>query len=88
MQTLKKHLNNTTPKPMEKNKTAVEWLIEQLFGDNEIIGCSDELLQQAKKLEKEQIMKAHISAGARLEDISIEAAEQYYTETYGKQQNA
>ena len=42
---------------MEKQKTAVEWLVEQLFGDNEIIGCSDELLQQAKEMEKEQMNK-------------------------------
>ena len=41
------------------------------------------LLEEAKEMEKEQIMKAHISAGARLEDISIEAAEHYYNETYG-----
>jgi|688.fasta_scaffold1638027_1 hypothetical protein len=37
-----------------KKQTAVEWLIEQLFGDNEIIGCSDELLQQAKEMEGKQ----------------------------------
>jgi hypothetical protein len=40
------------------------------------------LLEEAKEMEKEQIMKAHISAGARLEDISIQAAEHYYNETY------
>jgi hypothetical protein len=40
------------------------------------------LLEEAKEMEKEQIMKAHISAGARLEDISIEAAEHYYKQTY------
>jgi hypothetical protein len=40
------------------------------------------LHSEAKEMEKEQIMKAHISAGARLEDISIEAAEHYYNETY------
>jgi hypothetical protein len=36
-------------------KTAVEWLVEQLFGDNEIIGCSDELLNQAKEMERQRI---------------------------------
>jgi hypothetical protein len=34
--------------------TAVEFLIEQLFGDNEIIGCSDELIEKAKEMEKQQ----------------------------------
>jgi hypothetical protein len=42
-----------------------------------------ETYEQAKEVEKEQILKAHISAGARLEDISIEAAEHYYNEIYG-----
>jgi hypothetical protein len=40
-------------------KTAVEWLAEQLFGDNEIIGCSDELLQQAKEMENERVTEAY-----------------------------
>jgi len=40
---------------MSNNKqTAVEWLVEQLFADNEIFGCSKELFQQAKEMEKEQ----------------------------------
>jgi len=36
-------------------QTAVEWLVEQLFADNEIFGCSKELLEQAKAMEKEQM---------------------------------
>ncbi len=90
--------NNTTQKPMEKNKTAVEWLAEKYnylawMRSRDEISASlavewlENFLEEAKKMEKQQIMDAHISAGARLEDISIEAAEQYYTETYGKQQN-
>jgi hypothetical protein len=67
---------------MEKNKTAVEWLIEQLFGDNEIIGCSDELLQQAKEMEKQQIVDAVNSQRQLGWD---EKGEQYYTEVYGKE---
>lgn len=74
-----------------KQQTAVEWLIEKLesslintTGDYKvklIIGLSD--IEQARKMEKQQIMEAHIESGARLEDISIESAEQYYNETYG-----
>jgi len=56
-------------------KTAVEWLAEQLFGDNEIIGCSDELLQQAKEMEKEQINNAHYEG-------SENYRRQYYNETF------
>jgi hypothetical protein len=83
---------------MEKNKTAVEWLAEKynhlaMLRSREEIPASlsvellENFFEESKKMEKQQIMDAHISAGARLEDISIEAAEQYYTETYGKQQN-
>jgi hypothetical protein len=74
----------------ESNKmTAVEWLWEQI---DEILPFSVDTetgiklynaKEQAKEMEKEQIMDAHIESGARLEDISIESAEQYYNETYG-----
>jgi hypothetical protein len=70
-----------------KKQTAVEWLIHELKSLGIYSLTLKEKCEQAKKMEKQQIMDAHISAGARLEDISIEAAEQYYTETYGKQQN-
>jgi hypothetical protein len=69
-----------------KQQTAVEWqyieLSKFLNGKSEFTHKSD-ILIKAKEMEKERIMKAHISAGARLEDISIEAAEEYYNKTYG-----
>jgi hypothetical protein len=69
-----------------KQQTAVEWqhieLSKFLNGKSEFTDAHD-ILIKAKEMEKEQIMKAHISAGARLEDISIEAAEEYYKQTYG-----
>jgi hypothetical protein len=67
-------------------KTAVEQLAIALYEGGYLKGNGDEiqeLVDKAKKIEKEQIEKAHIIAGVRLEDISIEAAEQYYNETYG-----
>ena len=79
---------------MDKQQTAVEWYAGKVhdlqvakdFGAISVTEYYEKLtkaVQQAKEMEKEQIMKAHISAGARLEDISIEAAEHYYNETYG-----
>jgi hypothetical protein len=69
---------------MSKQQTAVEWLIDMHFGGIEhVTPYFKKHIEEAKEMEKEQIMKAHISAGARLEDISIEYAEQYYEETYG-----
>jgi hypothetical protein len=62
------------------NKTAVEWLIEKC-------ACADlrpelwEIIkQQAKEMEKEQIMDAY---KADMYPIGDDEAEQYYNETYG-----
>jgi hypothetical protein len=63
-------------------KTAVEWLVEQLFGDNEIIGCSDELLQQAKEMEKEQIRKSYCDGELHFVSKQIRTSEEYYNETF------
>ena len=75
---------------MENKQTAVEWLVEQLFADNEIFGCSKELLEQAKQMEKQQIVKAaqdNFYAGQDLANgykIDWNSAEQYYNEEYNK----
>jgi hypothetical protein len=72
---------------MENNKqTAVEWLIEQLEGDDSkiarVIGLKkyNSLIQQAKAMHKEEILIAY--------DNGWEAGsynpEQYYNEEYGK----
>ena len=72
---------------MQTKQTAVEWLSEQFDSIVELYPSQFErvnrAIDQAKEMEKQQIMDAHIESGARLEDISIESAEQYYNETYG-----
>jgi hypothetical protein len=60
--------------------TAVEWLVEQLFPDNEFFGCSKDLLEQAKEMEKEQIIDAHNNGKSILPPN--ENGEQYYNETF------
>ena len=61
-------------------KTAVQWLEEQING-NELFYI-DDLFEQAKELEKQQIMKAvYESMGTNL-DPNMGRAEQYYNETY------
>jgi len=72
-----------------KQQTAVEWLVEQLEVfvtlDEELTW--DKLFQQAKQMEKEQIMDAHIE-GQRVFDKhphthwTNDQAEQYYNEMY------
>ena len=75
---------------MNKQQTAVDYFEYELtkldFDEITQENCWFYIIpiyEQAKEIEKEQIMDAHIESGARLEDISIESAEQYYNETYG-----
>jgi hypothetical protein len=65
-------------------KTAVEWLIEELEGDDSkiarIIGLKkyNSIIQQAKEMEKQQIINAYRFPNT-LVDMS---SEQYYNETF------
>jgi hypothetical protein len=71
-------------------KTAVEWLVEQLDGERHLTENEiKRLIQQAKEMEKEQIMDAHhYGKGngidiSRLSSITKEIpSEQYYNETF------
>jgi hypothetical protein len=62
-----------------KKQTAVEWLVEQYTQGN----YSWEAYEQAKEMEKEQIVEAYESGvwdvGCRNSD-----SKKYYNETYGK----
>lgn len=63
-------------------QTAIDWLIDNLpnrFRNAIMNECSD-LFEQAKKIEKLQIMEAYING----EDLG--GAEQYYNETYNRKQ--
>ena len=70
-----------------KKQTAVEWLKLQLeeYGDPQYCELTwkelDELCEQAKAMEKEQIIDAWMVTDNELQRL---AAEQYYNETYGK----
>jgi hypothetical protein len=59
-------------------QTAVEWLRNKLF-DEWGIGISDNVIEQAKVMEKGQIINAYEKGAEESWD-----AEQYYNETYGK----
>jgi arginine decarboxylase-like protein len=71
-----------------KKQTAVEWLVSILNKEGFYPVLTDEEINQAKQMECEQIIDAHLK-GQR-EDIDFineakEEAKQYYNETYGKQ---
>jgi hypothetical protein len=66
-----------------KKKTAVEWFFENL-NSHKIQLTANEFFDQAKQLEKEQIINAHID-GQSLVSCKDEYAEQYYNETYNNE---
>jgi hypothetical protein len=57
-------------------QTAVEWLVKEYH-----LPQDSPLVQQAKAMEKEQIINAWMATDNELQRI---AAEQYYNETYGR----
>lgn len=70
---------------MEKKQTAIEWLMDKL--PLSIESWYSKQIEQAKAMEKEQIMDAF---DIRKIDISFDkktTAEQYYNETYSSKVN-
>ena len=66
-------------------QTAVEWLIEKQIDAG--IGLPKEWREQAKAMEKEQMIEARATAPLLAsidKDDYIKEAEQYYNETYEK----
>jgi hypothetical protein len=66
-------------------KTAVEWLVEQIFND---VDLKDSILKlainQAKEMEKEQIIDAY-DAGlfdGTMDDVNDRMHKKYYNETF------
>ena len=81
---------------MENKQTAVEWLVDELL-DGKLLMPS--LIEQAKAMEKEQIIDARVSGFASSaegwngevpcmkwsEMVRETKCEEYYNETYGKE---
>jgi hypothetical protein len=68
-----------------KKQSSIEWLIEEMgnkhSGAKVYFNANRELVEQAKEMEKQQIIDAY---KADLNPCSDEDAEQYYTETFNK----
>lgn len=70
---------------MNKKQTAVEWLVEQ-FAKHYAIHQLENEIEQAKEMEKEQIIDSVNFGQNNYTDTTIEdkeIAEQYYNETFG-----
>ncbi len=76
--------NNTTTKPLNQNRmrTAVEWLEKKIKEFNTVITKEYLLIliEQAKEIEKEQIMEAWFDGTTNWDSES--SSEQYYNETF------
>lgn len=69
---------------MKNKQTAVEWLIQQLKSRYGIYIERLTVTDQAKEMEKQQIMDAWDNGAFNL---IFESAEQYYNEEYAKNTN-
>lgn len=71
---------------METKQTAIQWLIDNLHYMYSTKW--EDKIEQAKQMEKEQIMDAYESATLELANERNDyLSEQYYTETYGKEKS-
>ena len=68
----------------DKKQTAVGWLVEKLnlkYGNDDFIIAFINEIEQAKKLEKQQIIDAYWDGGQDI-PLTENRCEQYYNETY------
>jgi hypothetical protein len=91
-----KHNSDNTETSITKKQTyttqqtAVEWLKKELeeYGSSSHLNLDwetfDELCEQAKQMEKEQIMNAVYDSMGTNFDPNMGRAQQYYNEKYGK----
>jgi hypothetical protein len=63
----------------DKQQTAVEWLAEQMLYPE----FANPYIEQAKEMEKQQIIKAWKAGDGQHDKVADKLAEQYYNETYG-----
>ena len=75
---------------MSNKQTAVEWIKNELFVKHGLPINKESnpelfnLLEQAKEIEKQQIIDAHGIVEYEIDQRNRKYGEQYYLETYGK----
>ena len=75
--------------PLMSKQTAVEWLVEQLTRQNMFMHLFAKEIEQAKAMEKEQIVEAwddgdYVYFHSKKTGRDFYNGEQYYNETYKK----
>ena len=80
--------------PMQPIQTAVDWLVKQLNQKIDFIPMDKwdeirDIVQQAKQMEKEQIIQAHENGQAEFDslhyrDKNVRLSNNYYNQTYNQ----
>jgi len=73
----------------EKELTSVEWFAKELYEKFEMKGDGkvfDDLLEQANKMYKKQIILAHGIKDTGVNNMKCVTGEQYYNETFKQQE--
>jgi len=73
-----------TTKPLNQNrmKTAVEWLVQQLWNEGYFpYGVPEDIVERADKMFENQIMDAYWDGGQDI-PLTEERCKQYYNETF------
>jgi len=66
-------------------KTAVEWLLDSLDYNQQMLGIK-EIIEQAKEMEREQIIKTYWASYKEALHSGDKTADEYYNETYKSEQ--
>ena len=72
-----------TDKMSEKQQTAVEWLLKKISSEYRLVP-NDDIIEQAKELEKKQMCKFANNYGFDVCGYDYEKAQDYYDKTYSK----
>ena len=64
---------------MQSKQTAVEWLLKKISSEYRLVP-NDDIIEQAKELEKQQIQDAYLDGYCE----TAEDSQDYYSKTYSK----
>ena len=68
-----------------KQQTAVEFLMDKLFDPTFDKDKQIKWFEQAKEMEKQQIIDAHCDGASYVNENTVKISEQYYNDTFKKE---
>jgi hypothetical protein len=67
-----------------ERETAIDWFVNKVFGKNGLIIYA-EIIQEAKEMEKRQIIFAYNDGAHNMVDGNYKGMEDYYNENYSNE---